>query len=109
MPKQGTVVLVPFPFTDLTDAKVRPAVVLSSFTKGDDIIVGFISSQKEKQRKEKYDIELIPSKENGLKVVSQIKCNKIATLDTKIILGELGTLSKKDIASIKAVLKTIFI
>ena len=92
MPKQGTIVPVPFPFTDLTDTKVRPAVVLSSFKKGEDVVVAFISSQKEKRGA--FDIEIVPSQENGLRVLSKIKCAKLATLDIKIILGELGLLSR---------------
>ena len=46
MPKKGAVILVPFPFTDLSENKVRPAVVLSCAMKGEDVVVAFISSQK---------------------------------------------------------------
>ena len=43
--RRGTVVLTPFPFTDLTGAKVRPAVVISrTDRRGDDVILAFISS-----------------------------------------------------------------
>jgi mRNA interferase MazF len=40
----GEIVVVPFPFTDLSSAKVRPALVLASLTRG-DIILCQITSQ----------------------------------------------------------------
>jgi hypothetical protein len=40
----GEVVVVPFPFTDLTSAKVRPTLVLASLSRG-DVILCQITSQ----------------------------------------------------------------
>ncbi len=40
---KGKIVLVPFPFTDLTAAKLRPALVIYEGEK--DIVVAFISSK----------------------------------------------------------------
>ena len=40
----GDVVVVPFPFTDLSSAKVRPALVLAALTRG-DIVLCQITSQ----------------------------------------------------------------
>lgn len=41
---KGNVVVVPFPFSDLTQAKRRPALVISKL-EGDDIILCQITSQ----------------------------------------------------------------
>ncbi|OHB17296.1 MAG: hypothetical protein A2749_00845 [Parcubacteria group bacterium RIFCSPHIGHO2_01_FULL_45_26] len=99
MHKAGTVILLPFPFTDMSGSKIRPALVVSGSTPGEDIVVVFISSKHSNIGK--YDIVVEPSKQNGLKAPSVIKCAKIATLDKKIILGELGRLDSKILTQVK--------
>jgi mRNA interferase MazF len=42
---KGDVVVVPFPFSDLTQAKRRPALVIATLA-GDDLILCQITSQK---------------------------------------------------------------
>ena len=105
MPKKGAVVLVPFPFTDLSGVKVRPAIVISKIPMGEDVIVAFISSKETKVRKS--DVAVLPSKVNGLKSRSLVKCAKIATLEKKIILGELGTLESSVVKEIDKKLKFV--
>ena len=107
MLEKGTVVLVPFPFTDLSGSKVRPAIIVSHKLSGDDVVVVFTSAHKQ-SRVEKFDVRVIPSYENGLKLASTIKCAKLATLDKKIILGTLGKLSKADLAKMTQKLKVVF-
>lgn len=93
MPKKGAIVLVPFPFTDLSKNKVRPAVVISHNLKGEDVLIAFISSKKSRNP-HSLDIKIssldVTFPKTGLKTDSIIKIGKIATLDKKIILGELG-------------------
>jgi mRNA interferase MazF len=48
------------------------------------------------------------SKENGLKVDSIIKVDKIATLQKKIILGELGAAEPDVVKTVNAALRKIF-
>ncbi len=95
--RRGTVVLTPFPFTDLAGAKVRPAVVVSRTDRtGDDVILAFVSSALP-GRPLPTDLPLDPShpefRNTGLKVPSVIKCDKLATVRQRIVLGELGVLS----------------
>ncbi len=105
MPKQGTIVLVPFPFTDLSATKVRPAVVLSAKPMGDDVILAFISSR---QKQGEYTIRIVPSGMNGLKMLSVIICSKLATLEKTTLLGELGYVEDNILKQIKGKLKLIF-
>lgn len=89
MPK-GAIVLVPFPFTDLSGHKVRPALVVYASPKGEDCIVVFISSAP--RRATLYDVQVNASRSNGLKINSIIRVDKIATLQKKVVLGQLGML-----------------
>jgi len=90
---RGTIVLVPFPFTDLSGNKVRPALVVSvDNARGADVVVLFISSKIALSNK-KEDIKISDSTATGLKMPSVIKCRKFATLDKVIVLGELGKIS----------------
>ncbi|MCH8535834.1 MAG: type II toxin-antitoxin system PemK/MazF family toxin [Flavobacteriaceae bacterium] len=41
--KKGDIVLIPFPFTDLSGVKNRPAVVLHS--SGEDVVLCFLTTQ----------------------------------------------------------------
>lgn len=91
---KGTIVLVPFPFTDLSGNKVRPCVILVEQKNGEDCSVAFISSVKQ-IRVGVFEIRVKASSANGLKRDSILKIDKIATLQKKIILGELGVLEKE--------------
>lgn len=88
---KGDIVLVPFPFTDLSGQKVRPALVLHVEKKSEDCIVAFLSSVKSR-RISFFDLPIISSNHNGLKISSIVKVNKIATLAKKLVLGQLGRL-----------------
>lgn len=86
--KKGDIVLIPFPFTDLSGNKNRPAIILTDSK--DDVTVSFITTRLKWQ--EEYDISVNPSEKNGLKKISLIRINKIATVDKDLLIGRLGTL-----------------
>ncbi|MCL2186336.1 MAG: type II toxin-antitoxin system PemK/MazF family toxin [Treponema sp.] len=88
---KGDVVVIPFPFTDLTGNKKRPAFVLADLS-GDDIIVCQITS-KSKSDPFALPIEASDFSTGGLPVNSFIRPNKIFTADKNIILSVAGHLS----------------
>ncbi|MDP1843413.1 MAG: type II toxin-antitoxin system PemK/MazF family toxin [Sediminibacterium sp.] len=90
---KGDIVLVTFPFTDLTGSKLRPAIILANTTL--DLIVCFITTQLE--WKDNADIEISPTSINGLKKSSLIRVCKIATLDNSLVKGLLGRLTLDEI------------
>jgi len=109
--EKGTIVLVPFPFTDLSAHKVRPAVIVSSFSGGNDVIVAFISSRLNRKL---YPMEVFidqadPAFSNtGLKCDSLIKVDKLATLDKRIILGELGAIDRTTMQEVGKRIRRLF-
>ncbi|MBU1046159.1 type II toxin-antitoxin system PemK/MazF family toxin [Patescibacteria group bacterium] len=105
MYKKYKIILTPFPFTDLSSLKVRPAVIISNLS-SDDVVVSFISSEIKKTFNQ--DIKIKKTEINGLKKDSVIKISKIATLDKKIILGELGEVDNSLKEKINTSLKKVF-
>jgi mRNA interferase MazF len=88
---KGQIVVVPFPFSDLSDFKKRPAVVISSL-KGNNLILAQVTS---KERTARYSLEIKTSdfETGGLYIDSFVNCDKIFTLDKSIILDSVGNLS----------------
>jgi mRNA interferase MazF len=103
MPK-GDIILIPFPFTDLSGNKLRPALVLAEKTL--DITVSFITTQLQWQ--EPTDIVLQPQTINGIKKLSIIRLSKIATIDKSLIVGIIGSVSLAQISELDRKLKSIF-
>ena len=104
--KQGTVVLTPFPFTDLSGDKVRPAVIISDSLRSEDVVVVFVTTKL--KLRGVHVIHILPTDGNGLKVPSTIVTSKIATLHKKVILGELGKLDEKDKIAVLTSIKALF-
>lgn len=102
--KKGDIVLIPFPFTNLKGTKKRPAVVL--YAGEMDIIVSFITSKLKWY--DKTDVLVEPDSKNGLKKPSIIRTEKLATLDTNLVIGKLGALNKNLIKELNLKLKEIF-
>ena len=95
---KGDVVVVPFPFSDLTASKRRPALVISALA-GDDVILCQITSQT---IKDQYTIPLNDRDfdEGSLTQPSNVKPNRLFTADSRIVLYRIGKLRKEKIAEI---------
>ena len=85
---KGDVLVIPFPFSDLSNSKRRPALVIANL-EGDDLILCQITS---KFTKDRYSIFLTAEdfEEGALKVDSYIRPNKIFTADKGLILYKVG-------------------
>ena len=110
--KRGTIILTPFPFTDLTQNKVRPALVVSSDVRKDsDIIIAFISSVIDTNLSTDSTVILQEDDPDfngtGLKVSSVIRADKLATIDKDIVIGELGFANTNLMRRVNEKLKTV--
>jgi len=109
----GDVVLINFPFTDLTGIKQRPVVVISQtwFNKrSTDIIVAAITS-KLPTRYLASDCVLSATEQlaAGLPKRSMVRLGKIVTLDKRLIRKKLGTISPETLAKFRIILLNLHI
>ena len=111
--KQGDVVLIPFPFTDFSTFKQRPAVILSSNkfnTSQQDVIVAAVTSHIPQTVSENdYILNADELQSAGLPKTSLIKLDKIVTIDHRLIHKRLGTLPIHTLHKIIPQFQQIFI
>jgi len=100
---KGDIVLITFPFTDLTGSKLRPAVILADTEL--DLTVCFITTQLQWQ--ESTDVQLMPTSSNGIRKQSLIRTSKIATLDKALAKGLLGQLTSNELSDLNDKPKTL--
>ena len=95
---KGDVVVVPFPFSDLTQAKRRPALVVSAL-EGDDLILCQITSQS---LRDNYSIQLNDRdfETGSLKQPSNVRPNRLFTADSHIVLYKAGSLKIEKLGEI---------
>lgn len=101
----GDIVLIPFPFSELNNIKVRPAVVICETNDVHrDIVLSAISSKI--RENDKYLI-LKPNAENNLKVESTVLVDRIFTLKRTNIIHNLGNISENELSKFKDLFKNL--
>jgi mRNA interferase MazF len=88
----GDIILVPFPFTDQSASKNRPAVVVSSSAynaRRPDLVIMAVTSQK------------------GSTAHSSLIKPVFATIEKRLVLRTLGTLRETDQTSLTHAIRTI--
>src|SRR3989338_2238923 len=100
--KKGDIVLVRYPFTDLSSEKLRPALVLLAEDEEGDFLLAFITSAV--IRKSTFDITLQKGK-TGLLKDSTLRLKKIITVHKSLILGKIGNLSEEQLNLIENTLR----
>jgi mRNA interferase MazF len=93
MYKRGEIVLIPVPFSDLSSVKRRPVLVISNISyncSGNDMIVVAITSHLQQSGIVIESKDLIAGQ---LPKKSLIRCDKIYTLEQRIVIKQLGIVS----------------
>jgi len=109
---KGKLVLLPFPFDDLSAAKVRPAVCLTEpVGPHHHVVLAFITSQVPQDMLETdlvLDVNQADFAVTGLKVSSTLRLHRLMTVTTSLIRRELGELSSNMKAEVDKRLRKLF-
>jgi len=95
LPSKGTIVLIRFPFSDLSKSKLRPALVIAATDKNDFILCQITSKNYGDLNSFKLvekDFEI-----GSLQKTSFVRYTKIFTANNTIISSEFGKLKEKKI------------
>ena len=92
VPAAGKVVLLPFPFSDLSQSKLRPAVILANAGREDWILCQITSNPYG----DPFAIAITQRSfvEGSLKIDSLARPGKLFTASGGLIVGEVGILSE---------------
>ena len=98
-PAAGSVVLVRFPFSDLTRSKLRPAVVLADTGRGDAVLCQVTSKSYGDDRA--VTIATADLAEGSLRMTSFARPGKIFTANESIITTTIGRLTEDALARVR--------
>ena len=109
---KNKIVLVPFPFDDLSSQKVRPAVCLTKEIQPyKHVVLAFITSNVSSTPSDTdfvIDSKDVDFTRTGLKVSSTIRLHRLMTVSKKLVVSVLGELSPTQQAGIKKRLRNLF-
>lgn len=108
--KPGDIVLVPFPFADLSSHKQRPAFLLSynAMPKTDGLLTLAMITSQIKTAKLSGDYFIQKWQEAGLLHPSKLRLAKMVSLEGSVIIKKLGSVSAQDKKQIANILKQQF-
>lgn len=109
MLEQGTILLIPVPFTDLSSSKQRPVIVLSSTeynqTSRDMIVVAMTSNPQ--QAPYSFIITNKDVIEGRLNRPGTVRVDKIYTLSQELAVRVFGKVKPATVRRIKTLLNTV--
>ncbi len=105
-PAAGSVVLVPFPFSDLSHSKRRPAVLLASVARGDVVLCQVTSNPYGDPLA--LGIDDADFREGGLRRESFVRPGKLFTASSALVVATVGRLTHEKHKDILEVVVRLF-
>jgi mRNA interferase MazF len=96
MPERGDLLLVPFPFTDLSAAKRRPVLAITAADRYGDFIALPVTSRP--QTEHALPIATPDMVSGSLPAASWIRTNRIVTLNASLVIKTVGRVSERTVA-----------
>ena len=110
--KRGDIILVPFPFTDLSTTKQRPALVVSSDAlnaTSHDVLVAAITSQIPAMlTAEEFMIPPGDLAACGLPKPSVVRVAKLAALHRQLVIRRIGSMPEASLEQILMQIRQLF-
>lgn len=97
MPERGDLLLVPFPFTDLSAAKRRPVLALTAADSYGDFIALPVTSRP--QTEHGLPIAAADMLTGSLPAASWIRTNRVVTLNASLVVKTVGRLSERTVTA----------
>ena len=104
--KQGDIILIPFPFSDLTSAKQRPAVVVSNdqFNQNNYIVAKITSVI----RNDRFSFSINSNDiDRELKYKSEVRVNELFTVNSSVIIKKFASFNKSKLKKLTQDIKKI--
>ena len=104
---KGDVVVIPFPFSDLTAHKRRPVLVVAELA-GDDLIFCSITTQNDPR--DPYRVPLTSSdfETGAIRRTSWIRASRVFTGDGRLITNYIGRLKSSTFERVLSILRSLF-
>ena len=102
----GSVVLVPFPFSDLSQSKIRPALVPANAERGDWILCQITSRPYADQRAIQVDEADFAG--GGLELTSYVRPGKLFTANEALMIETVGRLRAEQLRLILKAVAGLF-
>ena len=106
-PAAGSVVLIPFPFSDLSQSKIRPALVLANAERGDWILCQITSKPYADQRAVRLDEGDFAI--GGLELASYLRPGKLFTANEALMIETVGQLRPDKLRTILKAVAELFL